>query len=758
MQFPKNFIRATEKFTTFEEYVPAPYFRKKFTTKKAVKNAEILITALGHYEIYINGNNFTKGLLAPYRSAPTDYVFYDKYNITELINEGDNALGLLLGNGMQNFLGAYIWDFDKAIWRGAPQVAFSLSIEYADGTSENIVSDTTVKTAASPILFDDVIMGEYYDAAKEIPGWNLPQFDDSDWGCAIPAPTPTGEAKLCEASPIKIRNKIEPVSITEIDGNFVYDFGVNSAGLCEINVNGAKGQKITFKYFETLYEGKPHYDNIRFSFNKSPNNHFQEDILYCSGNGKDTYMPHFTYHGFRYVEVIGLTKEQATKELLTYYEMSSSFDHIGEFKCDNKIINTIQEMVVRTDLANFYYFPTDCPQREKHGWTGDASLSAEQILYNFDAFKDYREWLGNIYKSINENGQLPGIVPTGGWGYFAGDGNPYGPAWDGIVINLPYYLYKFYGDKGILEDAISPIMRYLTSCYLAIGEDDIIHFGLGDWCVPNRDAGAEHETRPFITTMILSLLAKRAAEIFDILGLSAQKEYALTISRRAREGARKAYINTDTCSTIYDKQACQAMAIYCDIYNEDEKPKAIKNLVKLINDNEGNVDVGMFGSRVIYRVLSENGYYDLAFNMVTKPEHPSFAWAIGIGLTTLPEQFIIPGFRPMTSLNHHCFGDISGWFYNCLAGIKFNPTARDIRNIDLAPCFVEKLNFVEATHTSPTGEFKVRWERKENDILIDIAFTGDFYGTVKLPKGYTFENGNTEAELKCGVYKSIRSK
>lgn len=755
MEFPKKFIRATEKFTTFEEFVPAPYFRKSFNTEKTVKNAELLITALGHYEVYINGKNITKGLLAPYRSAPTDYVYYDKYDVTELLIKGGNAIGVLLGNGMQNFLGAYIWDFDKAIWRGAPQFAFSLDIEYSDGTKESIVSDTTVKTADSPILFDDVIMGEYYDAAKEITGWNLPDFDDSNWKFAITAPTPVGETKLCEANPIKIRNKIEPVSITKIDGNFVYDFGVNSAGLCEIKVKGQKGQKITFKYFETLLDGKPHYDNIRFSFNKNPNNHFQEDILYCSGN-EDTYMPHFTYHGFRYVEVIGLTDEQATKDLLTYYEMSSSFEQIGTFKCDNEIINTLQEMVIRTDLANFYYFPTDCPQREKHGWTGDASISTEHILYNFNAGKDYREWLRNIYKTINENGQLPGIIPTGGWGYFSGDGNPYGPAWDGIVINLPYHLYKFYGDKEVLKDAVSPIIRYLTSCYRALGDDNIVHFGLGDWCVPNNDAGAEKETRPFISTMILSVLASRAAEMFDILELPAQKEYALTLANRTKEAARKSYINTDTCSTIYNKQTCQAMAIYYNIYNEDEKPKAIENLVKLIADNGGNVNVGMFGSRVIYRVLSENGYYDLAFNMVTRPEHPSFAWTISIGLTTLPEQFIVPGFRPMTSLNHHCFCDISGWFYNCLAGIKFNPTARDVKNIDLSPCFVEKLNFVEASHKNTVGEFNIKWERNGNIITINFAFTGDFYGAIKLPKGYVFENGQTEKELKCGEFKVIK--
>ncbi len=756
MQFPTNFIKATEKFATFEEYVPALYLRKTFLVKKTVKNAELLITALGHYEIYINGTNITKGLLAPYRSAPTDIVYYDKYDVTSLLNNEKNAIGLLLGNGMQNFLGGYIWEFDKAIWRSSPQVAFSLHIEYADGTGENINSDTSVKTAPSPILFDDVIMGEYYDAAKEIKNWNSPDFDDSAWSFALSATTPTGEARLCEASPIKIRNKRTPVSITEIDGSFVYDFGVNSAGLCEIKVSGQKGQKITFKYFETLYEGKPHYDNIRFGFNKNPNDQFQEDIFYCSGEGTDTYMPHFTYHGFRYVEVVGITKEQATADLLTYYEMSSSFEQIGNFKCDNEIINTLQEMVIRTDRANFYYFPTDCPQREKHGWTGDASLSTEQILYNFDAGTDYIEWLRNIYKTINERGELPGIVPTGGWGYYSGDGNPYGPAWDGIVINLPYQLYKFYGDKTVLKEAVSPIIRYLTNCYDKLGEDNIIHFGLGDWCVPNADAGAAKETRPFITTMILYTLSVRAAEIFDILSLPEQKQYALGLAKRTLEGIRKQYINTDNCSTVYNSQTPQAMAIYYGIFTEAEKPKALEQLVKLIEDNGGKVNVGMFGSRVIYRALSENGYYDLAFNMVTRPEFPSFAWAINIGHTTLPEQFIEPGFMRMASHNHHCFCDISGWFYNCLAGIKLNPTARDIKNIDLAPCFAEKLGFAEGSHKNSVGEFKTRWERKDNGILISVDFTGEFYGTVKLPKGYSFENGKTETELKCGVLKVIK--
>ena len=756
MEFPKQFIRATENYATFENHVPAPYMRKSFQIGKAVKSAELLITALGHYELYINGENITKGLLAPYRSAPTDLVYYDKYDVTELLENDANVIGLLLGNGMLNFMGGYIWDFDKAIWRGAPQVAFSLNIEYTDGTTESLISDTSVKTAPSPILFDDVIMGEYYDAAKEIGGWNLPDFDDSAWANALPAPTPVGEARLCEASPIKIRNKLTPVSVTEIDGNFVYDFGVNSAGLCEIKINGEKGQKITFKYFEILCDGKPHYDNIRFSFNKNPNNQFQEDIFYCSGNGTDTYMPHFTYHGFRYVEVVGITKEQATEDLLTFYEMSSSFEQIGEFKCDNEIINTLQEMVIRTDRANFYYFPTDCPQREKHGWTGDASLSLEHILYNFGAGTDYREWLRNIYKTINEKGELPGIIPTGGWGYYSGDGNPYGPAWDGIVINLPYHLYKFYGDKEILRDAVSPIIRYLTNCYEKLGEDNIIHFGLGDWCPPNADAGAEKETRPFITTIILYALTKRAAEIFDILNMPEQKDYALRLAERTLKGVRQQYINTDTCSTIYDKQTCQAMSIYYGIYTEGEKPKALENLVKLINDNGGKVNVGMFGSRVIYRVLSENGLYDLAFNMVTRPEHPSFAWAINIGHTTLPEQFIVPGYCRMTSHNHHCFCDISGWFYNCLAGIKLNPTARDIKNVDLAPCFVEKLNLVEASRRGPVGEFKVKWERIDSSILLTVAFTGDYYGTVKLPEGYAFKDGASTTELKSGTFEIIK--
>ena len=348
MDFPLNFIKAGDKFTTIEEHVPAPYFRRTFTADREAASAELIITGLGYYELFVNGKKITKGPLAPYRSNIDDYIYYDSYDIASELSVGKNVIGIMLGNGIRNAPGAYIWDFEKARFRGAPITAFSLTVKYKDGSGETVVSDTETLTAPSPVIFDDLHFGEYYDARLEIPGWNLPDFDDSGWSRAVPAEPPRGEARLCEADPITVRSVIKPVSVTEYkDGSYIYDFGVNTAGLCKLRINGTKGQKVLMRYFETFVDGEPYFRNNRFD----PNDRFQEDEYYCSGKGTEEYMPHFTYHGFRYVLVSGITAEQANSELLTYLEMSSDIKKTGDFRCSDGTVNKIQEATVSDRLS-----------------------------------------------------------------------------------------------------------------------------------------------------------------------------------------------------------------------------------------------------------------------------------------------------------------------------------------------------------------------------------------------------------------------
>ena len=749
MDFPLNFIKAGDKFTTIEEHIPAPLFRRTFTADREAASAELIITGLGYYELFVNGKKITKGPLAPYRSNIDDYIYYDSYDIASELSVGKNVIGIMLGNGIRNAPGAYIWDFEKARFRGAPITAFSLTVKYKDGSGETVVSDTETLTAPSPVIFDDLHFGEYYDARLEIPGWNLPDFDDSGWSRAVPAEPPRGEARLCEADPITVRSVIKPVSVTEYkDGSYIYDFGVNTAGLCRLRINGTEGQKVLMRYFETFVDGEPYFRNNRFD----PNDRFQEDEYYCSGKGTEEYTPHFTYHGFRYVLVSGITAEQATSELLTYLEMGSDIKQSGAFTCSDGTVNKIQEATVRSDTSNFFYFPTDCPQREKNGWTADASLSAEQVLLNLSPEKSYKEWMRNIYKALNDRGQLPGIIPTGGWGYHWGNG----PAWDNVIVYIPYYTYKYCGDRQILEELAAPLMRYLNYLFSRLDGKGLIAIGLGDWCQVGLIED-QFKTPLVVTDTILTCdIAEKAAFIYGELGMEAQKRFALSLAERTRAAFRENLIDKASLTVEGGTQTGQAMALFYGMFTEEEKARALDVLVKYIHDADDHFDTGVLGGKVIYRVLAENGYVDLAYKMITRPDYPSYGNWIARGATTLWEAFYPENGR-ILSLNHHFWGDVSAWFYIYLAGMKINPTCRDTTEVDIKPCFAEALSEVSAYHDMPDGKISVSWNRNGSKITLAIEAAEKLHGKIGLPAGYAFEDGDTEKELKSGNYTVIKN-
>ena len=748
MDFPLNFIKAGDKFTTVEEHVPAPYFRRNFTADREAASAELIITGLGYYELYVNGKKITKGPLAPYRSNIDDYIYYDSYNIASELSAGKNVIGIMLGNGIRNAPGAYIWDFEKARFRGAPITAFSLTVKYKDGSGETVVSDTETLTAPSPVIFDDLHFGEYYDARLEIPGWNMPDFDDSGWSRAVPAEPPRGEARLCGADPITVRSVIKPVSVTKYtDDSYIYDFGVNTAGLCRLRINGTEGQEVLMRYFETFVDGEPYFRNNRFD----SDDRFQEDEYYCSGKGTEEYTPHFTYHGFRYVLVSGITAEQATSELLTYLEMGSDIKKTGDFRCSDGTVNKIQEATVRSDTSNFFYFPTDCPQREKNGWTADASLSAEQVLLNLSPEKSYKEWMRNIYKALNDRGQLPGIIPTGGWGYHWGNG----PAWDNVIVYIPYYTYKYCGDRQMLEELAVPLMRYLNYLFTRLDDKGLIAIGLGDWCQVGLIED-QFKTPLVVTDTILTCdIAEKAAFIYGELGMEAQKRFALSLAERTRDAFRGNLIDKASLTVEGGTQTGQAMALFYGMFTEEEKARALDVLVKYIHDADDHFDTGVLGGKVIYRVLAENGYVDLAYKMITRPDYPSYGNWIARGATTLWEAFHPENGR-ILSLNHHFWGDVSAWFYIYLAGMKINPTCRDTTEVDIKPCFAEALSEVSAYHDMPDGKISVSWNRNGGKITLAIKAAEKLHGKIGLPAGYAFEDGNTEKELKSGNYTVIR--
>lgn len=419
----ERFVSAGEEYCDFDRRVPAPYMRGTFLLEKEAENAFITITALGFYDLYVNGARITKGILAPYISNPDQIVVYDRYDVKRYLRRGRNAVGLILGNGFSNGFGGFVWEFDKAPFRAAPKTAFAVEVN-----GEKIFStENEIKTAPSPILFDELRQGEVYDARLEIKGWALPGFDDTEWRAAVAAPAPKGRFLPARFEPIAEHKRRRAVRVVPLEDGYLYDFGVNTAGVPVLKTDGKAGQKITLVCGEWFKNGDLELENIRFAAQKQFKREAQTVEYICKGEAGEGFTPCFSYYGGRYVKVTGITPEQAVTGLVEFSEQSSAIRKIGSFTCSDEYANKTFENTVRSDFSNFFYFPTDCPHREKNGWTGDISLSSEQFSLLFDCGKSLAAWLVCLRAAQKENGAVPCIVPTGGWGYGWGSG----PSWDG---------------------------------------------------------------------------------------------------------------------------------------------------------------------------------------------------------------------------------------------------------------------------------------------------------------------------------------
>ena len=740
MNFPKQFICATEEYSSYHDFVPAPYFRKVFVP--GCTDCRLRVTGLGFYRVWINGTEITKGLLAPYISNPDHIVYFDDYDLSPYIRSNvKNVLGFQLGNGMQNAPGGVIWDFDKASFRGSPRFAFMLET----GT-EQTESDSSVKTAPSPLYFDDLRAGVRYDARREIAGWNLPEFDDGDWKNALLCEAPKGECRICEAVPVlptgvelraesvrpgrlhdyTPRGDVEKMTVPEdaADGRegYLYDFGHNNAGTVRLRIKGRPGQRVVLQYGELLTDGEMDYSNINFY----PDGFSQRDVYICGG-GEEVFEPPFTYHGFRYCLVMGIDEEQAVPDLLTYIVCTSAPEKKGTFRCSDDTANRLYEMCEASDRANFYYYPTDCPHREKNGWTGDAALSAEHMLMTMNVGVSYREWLRNIRAAQKESGMLPGIIPTFDWGYQWGNG----PAWDAALIFIPYFTYRYTGDTQILTENADAILRYLHYAEGKRDENGLLAYGLGDWC---PIGGKVKPSLKFTDSVTIIACAGMAAFIFDVLGKTEAKEYALRLRDGLRVSVRESLIDRTACIADTDCQTSQAMALFYGLFDENEKEKATAHLIDMIHKNGDFLDTGILGARVIFHVLSEAGESGLAWKMITRKEYPSYGAFVGFGETTIPEAFGLPG-EWFYSHNHHVFCDIKNWFISSVAGLRYNPDGRDHKHAVIKPAFIGGLAFAEASYASPSGEIFVRWDRTGNGADIHVRTAEGITAEVVLPDG-----------------------
>lgn len=777
--FSTDFIAATEDFTTYTHHVPAPCLRKTFSVREGLASARITICGLGLYRLFINGQEITKGLLAPYLSNPDDWLYYDRYDITHLIKPGRNALGILLGNGILNAPGGQVWAFDKAAFRSAPKVALCLELTGTDGSRSVITADPTFKTHPSPILFDDLRCGEDYDARLEIPGWNFPDFDDSGWDNAITAATPRGEPVLCTAEPIVKRKELRPVSVRKAavsrilpvntssrrlmvpledrdKTGYLYDFGENLAGLVRLRIRGEEGQRIAIQTGECLDdEGDLNLIGIRFQ----PEG-LAHRMVYTCGGRQEEYASSFTYYGMRYCLVSGITEEQATEDLLTFEVMTSDLKDMGWFSCSEDVVNRLQKATYNADISNFYYFPTDCPHREKNGWTGDAAVSAEQMLLWLSPENSYRVWLDNIRKAQRPSGELPGIVPTAGWGYTDEQGISYnGPAWDRVIVDLPYYVWKYRGSTGLICENAGAIRKYLSYLEAGRNEQGLLEMGLGDY-VPIL---YRQPQTPLVicSTMIALDICRKSGKMLAAIGDAPGSALAERLGSELRKAARANLLEPDGITALGSCQSSQAMAIAYGLFEEWEKQAAMDVLLELIRVSEGHVDVGILGMQCIFDVLAQNGHMELAYNMIVRPDYPSFGhWILHEDCTAMFESFrkeedrII---RP-NSKNHHWHGLISAWFFKYIAGIRINPNTEDVNELEIAPCFLSSLTHAEGWHQHPAGRLEAAWKREGSEIHLTLTVPAGCQGILRLPEGWCIASATT-VPLAPGVsiYKVSRS-
>lgn len=673
-----------------ETAVVSLYFRREFQLSAIPEKAELYICALGLGVCTVNGNLVTEDVLTTPYTRYDKRTIYQKYDVTELLNDGGNAIGVHVGNGFYNN-NMITWNDKMAPWRDRPKLALVLHIRYADGSEQTVETDDLWKTEFGPCLYNHMRQGEKYDARMIQHGYDKYGFDDGNWKNTVRAYAPGGILEENFSPPIRITEVLEPIRCE----NDIYDFGVNISGWVSITLRGERGREIKLSYDEQLNENGDLLGGAVHKFAKQESQPLcHDDIYICAGNGEEEYHPNFCYHGFRYVKV-----QNAPKDFkIVAHFVHTDFKRNGSFFCSDETLNRIHDMCIRSTKSNFVGIPTDCPHREQNGWTGDALVSADSTLMNFDAYDSYRKWLHDFTDAQRDNGHLPGIIPTGGWGYTG----TFGPAWDSAVVLIPYKTYLHTGKTTIVKDMWNTMMKYMQFLE-TMSENYLVGYGLGDWCPPDfEDRVPNLVTDTAIYYEDLCAMAQMARLVGE------DYEQWESLSRKVREAWRGRFIDfegngiSEECSRYQTFYGC---ALYYKFYNDDQERMVLLNsLLRLIQKNDYHLDCGILGIHYVFTALSENGYADVVHKMITNPTYPGYGYWLNSGMTTLCETWSMN-----CSQNHQMFGGVDNWFYAYLGGIRYTEGG-----LIIAPVYLEE---VERVHVEHAG---ICVERNGKDVHITL--------------------------------------
>ena len=720
---------------------PAPLFRREFSIEKKVSRARLYAAGLGYGEFHLNGERVGDHVLDPGWTSYSKRVLYSSYDVTAQIKRGRNALGVMLGNGWLNPLPLRLWgwlNLRDHLTVGEPRVIARLIVDFADGTSQTVITDESWKVESGAIVRNNVYLGEVYDARKEKPGWDRGGYDDGGWKPAALATEPLGPLRAQEAPPIRVTRAISPVKLTEPGpGVFIFDMGQNFAGVVRLRVKGPAGTCIKMRYGELLYSdgtlngmtsvcgqikaGGKGYDYRGEGPAKTA---WQMDEYILKGNGEEVYTPRFTFHGFRYVEVTGFPGKP-TLSALEGLRLNSDVESAGSFSCSNERFNRIQQMVLWTELSNLFSVQSDCPHREKFGYGGDLVADSDMAIFNFNMSRFYAKAVNDFGDSVRPNGGFTETAPFVGI-VSEGLGEKAGPVdWGAAQPLLQWQLYQFYGDKRLLEENYE-----LTKSWMSFLEsrarDGILDNGISD------HESLAPKPRALTGTAFYYLNANLFSHIARALGRSADAAHAEALAQKIKSAFNQKFLRPGTGRYDIATQACQSFALYLGLVPPQEKDRAVEVLLRdVIDAHQGHLTTGIFGTKYMLQALADADHAEAAYGIVNQKTFPGWGYMLENGATTLWEHW---EFSDNTySHNHPMFGSVSEWFFRVLAGINPASDAAGFDKVIIRPRPVGDLKWVKASHNSVRGKIVSEWSRAGETFHLRIQVPVGAEATVYLP-------------------------
>jgi alpha-L-rhamnosidase len=736
-------VRALNTYLDPKDGLAAPLFRKTFATEpKKIVRARAYVSGLGYYTFWLNGNRLDDFLLHPGFARFNKTAYYTVYDLTKHL-AANNALAFELGRGWYAMTTPTLWgETFTGDWMAEPALRVLVTIDYADGSRQTVVSNPSFKTTPGPILVDSIKAGEIYDARKELPGWNSVSFDDKNWSHAVvasgkmPSAAPGLTAQLFE--PIRVVETVSPVSIEKVADEpdaWVVDFGKHMAGTVELKVRAEPGQKIRMNHLESsvVRNGRERWNN----FDAHATGSFQTDVYIAKGGGEEVSQARYSYKGFRYVHIVGL-KEKPSSDQVTAKVFNTDMARVGDFRSSSELWNKIWEAGRRSIQSNMHSIPTDCPQWEKLGWTCDDASPFYAMAYNYDLRKLYEKRLQDFADDISPDGKIRNVVPSS---WAKGED----PAWVGSYVAIAWKHYQTYGDRRMIERHYDNLKLYMSTLIKegeASEKPPLLtkpRRALGDWVSPDGNVPPEGALIYF--NLYFFQYARQMAEMAKVVGRAEDEKVYSTLAAALKKRFHEHHFDEkEGCYYSSNREAGfrqspQAIALAFGLVPEDKVAGVVSRLVEDIQQRrKGHFWVGILGMEAIADALCENGRADVAYAAHLRDVGPSLGNMIREGATTIWEDYSITKAR---SLNHKMFATPLGWMARYVAGLHVGGVLGEgpgFRKVVISPHPAPALlQFAELDYDSPVGRYHSGWKAGADGIHYDIKIPPNASAIVRFP-------------------------